>query len=227
MNQEKKVGTQFFTNNKDKAVMAVLILLMIIIIGQLWYIGGLKKESLAASVQAEVTQEKQESQDRQGSAVDRYYQTRAWEPFQEMNRMQQTINRLFNDSFFRGGYGLTAVPQNSLFYEPDIDIQETGDNYIIKVDMPGMKKENISVTVKNNYLTIEGERSTETEEQSENERFFRVERSFGTFQRTIPLPGEVDDTALMADYKKGVLTIILPKIVPDGEGVGGTKVPVN
>lgn len=137
-----------------------------------------------------------------------------WDPFQEMDRIQNVMNRTFRDSFSRGvgAAGLGSLSRNA-FYEPDLDVKETGTHYIVRLDLPGIEKDKINLKVQNNMLTISGERSTETEnEGSQGEgSFHRIERSFGSFMRTIPLPFDASAEGITAESKNGVVTIQIPK----------------
>jgi len=140
------------------------------------------------------------------------------DPFIEMEKIQRRMNRMFKESFRKvsgGGMGLDNLASRSLLYEPDLDIQEDAKGYTVKMDVPGMEKDKISVEVNENSITISGERNVEKEE-SNDRGLYQMERSFGAFHRTIPLPGDVKTEEVMAQYDKGVLTIRLPKIAaPD------------
>lgn len=93
---------------------------------------------------------------------------------------------------------------------PNIDVRENDKNIKIHAELPGMNEKDISVSLKENVLTIKGEKKHETEETSD--KFHRLERSYGSFERTIRLPGEVDTDHVKAKYKHGVLSVTLPKI---------------
>lgn len=135
----------------------------------------------------------------------------SWDPFEEMDQIQKMMNRMFRDSFNRGSRG-SYLTQQSLVYEPDLDVQETADAYLVRLDLPGVDKDKISVKAQNNVLTISGERKSEKEETDEKSGFYRMESSFGSFMRSFPLPADADSNAMTAESKNGVLTIRLPKI---------------
>jgi len=101
-----------------------------------------------------------------------------WEPFEEMKRMQQKFNRMFNES---SGKGVGS------YFEPDIDIKEDKTHYMITMDLRGTDKDKISVEIKNETLRVSGERETAFEE-SKGDKFFRQERSYGHFSKAIPYP---------------------------------------
>ena len=90
-----------------------------------------------------------------------------------------------------------------------MDITEDGKEYLVKADLPGMKKEDVKVTVENGVLSITGERKSEKEEKGK--KFHRIERSYGSFKRTFTMPGEADMTKMKAEFKDGVLRVHVPK----------------
>jgi HSP20 family protein len=136
-----------------------------------------------------------------------------WEPFEEMKRMQQRLNKMFNENFGRGvkSWGHTPFAKGN-FFEPDIDIKEDGTQYTVTMDLPGMDKDKINIEIKNKMLKITGERETVSEE-NRADKFFRQERNYGYFSRVIPLPDNIKENEISADYKNGVLTIKIPKAV--------------
>lgn len=137
-----------------------------------------------------------------------------WNPFVEMRTMQQMINRMLEESLSRGYPYTTARPSPLGFqmgrFTPSIDLKETDTDYVVTADIPGASKDKINVSIANNMLTISGERSIEEEKQQGG--FYSQERSYGSFSRTINLPGPVDESNVKADYLNGVLTITLPKL---------------
>ena len=95
-------------------------------------------------------------------------------------------------------------------WTPAVDIQETEKEYILKVEVPEVRKEDIKVTAQEGELTVTGERKLEKEEK--NKKFHRIERAYGTFLRTFNLPVDTDETKVSADYKEGLLQIHVPKL---------------
>ena len=148
-----------------------------------------------------------------------------WDPFLEMERMQQHINSLFShslNSLMRGpSAGFPQLPQ----FEPDADIRETENEYVIKMDLPGMERDKINVEVKDHLLSVSGERKTENEHQGQG--FYRSELSYGSFSRSLPLPGDVNPEKVTAEYLNGVLTVKLAKINPDKTPQPVAKVAVS
>ncbi len=126
-----------------------------------------------------------------------------WDPFADILDFQQEMNRLF-DSFF----GRTSTLTEGV-WAPLLDIYETKDHVVLKAELPGMKLEDIDITIVGDILTLKGERKREEEVKEEN--YYRVERAYGAFHRSIPLPSVVDTDQVKATYKDGVLEIKLPK----------------
>ncbi len=126
-----------------------------------------------------------------------------WEPFTELVTMRNDVDRLF-DTFF----GRENDTYDN-YWRPAIDIEENNGNLMVRAEIPGMSKEDIKVAVKDNMLTISGERKRENE--SKDKTYYRVERCYGQFQRMIRLPAEVDADKVKATYKDGVLHVTLPK----------------
>ncbi len=122
-----------------------------------------------------------------------------------LDDIQDEINRMFE--------GMTGVPDSenrlSRTY-PSVDLSENKDSFVLKAELPGMKKEDVKVTLQNNILTISGEKKQEQEEKGKT--FHRIERSYGSFNRTVELPVAVKTDAIKADFKDGILTVELPKV---------------
>ena len=129
-----------------------------------------------------------------------------WDPYRELEEMSSRLNRVFgrNDLLSRGEEKMTFAT-----WSPAVDIKETNEEYVIKAELPEVKKEDVKVTVKDGYVMLTGERHQEKEEK--NKRFHRVERTFGSFYRALVLPTEVDDKKVLAEFKDGMLYVHLPK----------------
>lgn len=129
-----------------------------------------------------------------------------WEPFHDLEELQQDMNRLFQ----RGWLTPRApFPGNGNRWLPEVDITEEKDHILVKADLPGMKQEDIAVEVEDDILTIKGERKQETEKKEGQAH--RIERSYGRFLRSFSLPSNVDASKVNAAYKNGVLEVTLPK----------------
>lgn len=121
--------------------------------------------------------------------------------------MQKEINQMF-DRFFRGGM-LEDREFGPSAWMPAVDLLEKGDAFVAKVELPGVSKDDVKVTLQENILTIRGEKKEEKETKDSN--YHRVERSYGSFQRSFTLPTAVKADGVEAVYKDGILTITLPK----------------
>ena len=127
-----------------------------------------------------------------------------WNPFGEIRRIQEEMNRLFDTTFAAEEGELSATG-----WLPAVDIEETPDSLRVIAELPGIRKEDINVEYENGLLTIRGERRREEEKREKN--FHRVERSFGTFMRSFRLPATVDAEKIVASYEDGVLRLEMPK----------------
>jgi HSP20 family protein len=125
-----------------------------------------------------------------------------WDPFDSLTEIHNEMDRLFGRSL-RSPTGLEGV------FSPAIDVAVEKDNVIIKADLPGLTRDDVSVTLQENYLTIKGEKKQETEKKETN--YFLSERVHGSFTRVIELPVAVDAARIEARFKDGVLHVTLPK----------------
>jgi HSP20 family protein len=129
-----------------------------------------------------------------------------WDPFGELEDVHTRLNRLF---------GMRAMPrpeaEEPVFtaWSPKVDVQETDKEYLIKADLPDVKKDDVKVEVREGMLTFQGERRQEKEEKGK--KFHKIEREYGTFVRRFGLPPEVDASKVQAEFKEGVLSVHLPK----------------
>ncbi|MFP4227578.1 MAG: Hsp20/alpha crystallin family protein [Salinivenus sp.] len=128
-----------------------------------------------------------------------------YSPNRTIRDLQREVDTLF-DRFFNRGDGSDG--ERTTVWSPRTDLLETDDAFLLRLDVPGMTKEDITINLQNSTLTISGER---TSERSENEEYVRVERAFGNFHRTFTLPDAVDNENIEAAYDNGVLTIHVPK----------------
>ena len=130
-----------------------------------------------------------------------------WDPFRELEEMSARLNRFFGQPIARK----PGDAEDGFFadWAPAIDVQETDAEYLLKADLPDVKKDDVKVDVKEGVLSIEGERKQEKEEKGK--KFHRIERSYGKFIRRLALPTEVDPQKIAAEFKDGVLNVHLPK----------------
>lgn len=133
-----------------------------------------------------------------------------WDPFSNMTTLQDRINRLFDDAFPRKAQDDEDMTAYS--WRPLVDIYETESGAVLKVDLPGMDKSDVSVEIKENVLTIRGERQPDA--PVEDDRYYRRERSSGKFQRSFAMRSMIAPDQIKASFRNGVLTIEIPKPMP-------------
>jgi len=124
--------------------------------------------------------------------------------------LQREVNRVFRDFFDDAsvpdlGFGASLMPGVA----PKMDIAETDKAFEVTVELPGIDEKDVDISVIDGVLTIKGEKKAETEEKGKN--YHRIERSYGSFQRSMALPPTVDIDAIDATFKNGVLSVMLPK----------------
>ena len=126
-----------------------------------------------------------------------------WEPFRELSSLQSDMNRLFNAAFD------APAAARSPRWAPAMDLLETGEQFVLRADLPGLDESDVKIELEDNVLTVSGERRSEHD--GEGEGFHRVERSFGSFSRSLTLPRGVDPEAVTAAFDRGVLEVRIPK----------------
>lgn len=124
-----------------------------------------------------------------------------WDPFREFNILSERMR-----DFPTQGW---EAPMSTTSWNPSVDIFENDNEVVIKAELPGMNAKDIEVKLENNVLMLKGERRFEKEAKEEN--YHRIEREYGSFSRAFSLPTAVDGDKVAADYKDGVLKIVLPK----------------
>jgi HSP20 family protein len=145
-----------------------------------------------------------------------------WEPLRELNSLQTEMNRLFNAAFDTPGQGTAQARR----WTPAMDLLETDEHFVLRADLPGVSEEDVSIELEDNLLTVSGERKAEHEAKGEG--FYRVERAFGRFSRSLTLPKGVDAEAVTAAFDKGVLEVRIPKPAerkPRRISIGGSEEP--
>uniref|UniRef100_A0A7V6CEG7 Hsp20/alpha crystallin family protein n=1 Tax=Thermodesulfobacterium geofontis TaxID=1295609 RepID=A0A7V6CEG7_9BACT len=126
-----------------------------------------------------------------------------WRPLQELKR---EMDRIWQEFF---GKSWLTEKFEGIEWIPAIDVSETDNEIIVKVDVPGVNPEDIEISLSDNVLVIKGEKKKEEEEKKEN--FYRMERYYGNFVRSIQLPCDIEEEKISATYKNGVLKVVLPK----------------
>jgi len=133
-----------------------------------------------------------------------------WNPTRDLERAWSDFDRLFN-----------RLTSGDWFSDPDMDVSDTGtwrpaidlteheNEYVVTAEVPGMEEDDVHISLKDNVLTLKGEKKFEQEEEGEN-RYYR-ERRYGNFQRMIRMDAEIDSDNVQAEYENGILTITLPK----------------
>lgn len=133
-----------------------------------------------------------------------------WEPFRDLLSLQDRMNRLFDESYRSTQRGTTddewALGGS---WAPAVDIYEQGTDIVLKAELPGVDPKDVDIRLENNVLSLRGQRKLESEVKRES--YHRVERSYGTFSRSFTLPTVVDQAAIKADFKDGILQVVLPK----------------
>jgi HSP20 family protein len=130
-----------------------------------------------------------------------------WEPLREFSTLQNEMNRLFNTVFDSpspsgGGAALRR-------WMPAMDLVETADHFVLRADLPGLGEEDVNIELEDTVLTVSGERKAEHE--SGGEGYYRVERAFGAFSRSLTVPKGIDPEAVSASFDRGVLEVRIPK----------------
>ncbi len=137
--------------------------------------------------------------------------TFVWNPFRELARIEQELNKVFNELVPAVGREV-AEPQ---VWTPRVDVYEKDNKIIIEAEIPGAKKEDIEVKIKDNAVVIKGEVKREEEKKEGN--FYRSERFYGVFERVIPLPAEVKAEEAKASFENGILKLEIPKATAEKE----------
>lgn len=137
-----------------------------------------------------------------------------YRPSSTLRSLQSEVNRLFDDIFpSREGSGSVGTERRG--WSPQVDVMETGQNYRLRVDLPGVSHNDVTINVEENQLTVRGERSAEN--QQTDETILRSERHHGHFYRSLTLPAEINPDKARANFKDGVLVIDLPKVTKSTE----------
>jgi HSP20 family protein len=129
-----------------------------------------------------------------------------WDPLRELDDLSGRLSRILAQPV---SARLTGESDTFAEWAPAIDVQETDAEYLVKADLPEVKKEDVKISVQDGVLAVEGERKHEKEEKGKT--FHRVERSYGKFVRRLSVPTDVDQQKVSAEFKDGVLNVHLPK----------------
>jgi HSP20 family protein len=129
-----------------------------------------------------------------------------WDPFRDLLSIQDRMNRLFEQTLSRSRSeeGIAAST-----WTPTVDIYETPETIVLKAELPGLSREDIEIQIRDNALTLKGERRFAKDVQQEN--YLRIERAYGAFQRSFTLPATIQQDKIRAVFRDGVLELTLPK----------------
>lgn len=129
-----------------------------------------------------------------------------YDPFRDLRTLQEEVNRLFSRNL-SPSFGDDGIARGA--WMPSVDIYENKDQIVLEAELPGMNREDFELTIENNVLTLRGERRFEKRDETDN--YHRVERSYGSFSRSFTLPQTVSAEGTTAEYKNGVLRVVLQK----------------
>ncbi len=130
-----------------------------------------------------------------------------WEPAREIGALQSEVNRLFGTFFdTQAGGGGAVAPRR---WVPAMDLVEDGDHYVLRADLPGVREDDVKIELDDNVLTVSGERKSQHDEQRDGYR--RIERSYGSFSRSLTVPDGIDPERIEASFDGGVLEVRVPK----------------
>jgi HSP20 family protein len=129
-----------------------------------------------------------------------------YDPFRDLRNLQDDVNRLFTGNVARV-FDEEGIARGS--WSPSVDIFENKDQIVLEAELPGMNREDFDLSVENNVITLRGERRFEKKEETDN--YHRVERAYGSFLRSFTLPNTVSAEGATAEYRNGVLRVVIPK----------------
>jgi HSP20 family protein len=130
-----------------------------------------------------------------------------WDPFRDLEMLQENVNRLFQDTMSTGKGRKEPVSVRS--WTPNVDVKSDDDQIVVNVELPGMKKADIDIDLTGDTLTVRGERKFEDE--ANKDKYVRIESVYGAFQRSFTLGVPVKADQIKASYKEGILEITIPK----------------
>ncbi|TDA68532.1 MAG: Hsp20/alpha crystallin family protein [Clostridia bacterium] len=142
-----------------------------------------------------------------------------WEPVRELASVRDAMNRIFDDAFSR--FPSLVPRREDGWWQPSVDVIDRDKEIVVKANVPGIDPKDVEVTVAENAINIKGQVAQEKEDQGNN--YYRRERYYGAFQRSIPLDSKVVAEQAKATFKNGVLEVTVPKV----EGAGGKQVQVK
>lgn len=142
----------------------------------------------------------------------RRHQQNTWDPFRDFQELSERLNRLYEPRYATANTDAREQALTAFDWSPAVNISETDKAYVVRADLPDVKKEDVKVRHDGGVLTLQGERRQEKRE--EGEKFHRVESSFGKFLRRFTLPEDAQTESIEAAFKDGALTVTIPKATP-------------
>ncbi len=133
-----------------------------------------------------------------------------WDPFRELENLHDRMNQLFDISLARAPESEKALV-GDMDWAPSIDLQEKKNKLVVKAELPGMKKDDVNISLDDNALVIKGEKKHEEEKEEKDKGYYYRECSYGSFHRVINLPAKVKEDKVDASFKDGILKVVLPK----------------
>jgi len=143
------------------------------------------------------------------------------DPFERLHRQ---IDELFSNSWLTRAFPSSAANAPGMVM-PNVDVSEDDKQIVVTAELPGMDEKDVEVTLADNVLTIKGEKKSEHEEKDETKNYHLLERSYGSFRRSLPLDCEVDAAKVTANFDKGVLKVVMPKA--PAQQTRTTRIPIS
>jgi len=208
------------TNTDHKHTIKIFLSGLLLLLATTASASNLSAAQQTAAQRAPATQPDSQQQPQAHSSInDNFfnstpYNTQTWNPYEEIQRMQRDMDRMFNDAFNRFNNSPDFQPLfRESFTTPEMDLQEDNDKYTVIVNLPGSDKDNISVNLNGQILKVQGEQKLEKQNKDRQGNIIFQERRSGAFQRSITLPGPVKQAGMKTRVDNGVLTVIIPKKV--------------
>ncbi|MBI3591612.1 MAG: Hsp20/alpha crystallin family protein [Candidatus Melainabacteria bacterium] len=194
---------------KDKILIGLIIILVLALFVETAYLLQIKSErSETPDISTRIYPHKAFKNSEEENSYEFYHDFNIADPFEEIEKIQKRMNKIFEDnSIFKDEGNSSSFRHN--YFAPQANLQETKTHYIVKVYLPHMEKEKINVEIKDNSLIISGEHNIIEEKKEIG--FYKNSKSFGSFRKAIPLPGDVKVNEVTTEYKDGLLVIRLPK----------------
>ena len=217
-----------------KNFLILIIVLSVVAVGFLFMIPKGHTEDSSQSLKEQIKQleariagleQHLQPGDHSGSSSTQRQDMNSWDPFQEMSRIQNRMDHMFQDSFWRG-LGRPGFNAGGLF-TPSVDIKETKDSYVYTMNLPGMDKADIHIETQGAQLIVSGEKKSSTEENDNKGGSYKQEASYGYFSNALLLPPDADKEKISAKYQNGELVIMLGKLASASRDTRSEKITIN